>query len=112
MSGPFRADVTTRPMPRTEKGAADSMSIAATLVYIFDISGERISRVSALMRRMRKQIIAVRMMFKLTLSEAHGTASWIGFPFNNDMLGRAHSTSVMIEVTAKKYGEKSQNSRQ
>jgi hypothetical protein len=43
------------------------------------------------------------MRFKLTLSEAHGTASWIGFPFNKDMLGRAHSTSVMIEVTAKKY---------
>jgi hypothetical protein len=95
-----------------EKGAADSMSIAAMLIYTLDISGERSSCVSALMRRMRKQIIAVRMMFRLTLSEAHGTASWIGFPFNKDMSGRAHSTSVMIEVTAKKDREKSQYPRQ
>ena len=85
-----------------EKGAADSMSIAAMLVYILDTSGESTSRVSALMRRIRKQIIAVRMMFKLTLNEAHGTASWMGFPFNKDVLGRAHAASVMIEITEKK----------
>jgi hypothetical protein len=85
-----------------EKGAADSTSIAAMLVYILDISGESTSRVSALIRMRRKQIIAVSMMFKLTLSKAHGTASWIGLPFNKDMLGRAHSTSVMIETTTTK----------
>jgi hypothetical protein len=90
-----------------EKGAADSTSIAAMLVYTLDVSGESTSRMSALMRIRRKQIIVVRMMFKLTLSEAHGTASWIGLPFNKDMLGKAHSTSVMIETTAKKQTEKS-----
>jgi hypothetical protein len=51
------------------------MSIATTLVYILDISAWTNSRVSALMRRIWKQIIEVRMMFKLTLSVAHGTSS-------------------------------------
>ena len=102
-------DVTTRPIPRMEKGAADSISIAATLVYSLDISGESTSRVSALIRRIQKQIIEVRMMFKLTLSEAHGTTSWIGLPFNKDVLGRAHSTTVMIETTARNDRGKVQN---
>jgi len=54
-----------------ETGVADSMSIATMLIYIFDTSGERTSRVSALMHRIWKQIIAARMVFKLTLNEAH-----------------------------------------
>ena len=101
-SGPFWTAVTTNPMPRMEKGAADSISIAAALVYILDISGGRTSCESALMRRIRKQIIEVRIMFKLTLSEAHGTASWIGLPPSRDVWGIVHSTSVIIEITAKK----------
>jgi hypothetical protein len=61
-------------MPRMVKGAADSMSIAATLVYILDnVAGQFTCRKSARIRRMRKQIIEVTMMFKLTLRETHGT---------------------------------------
>jgi hypothetical protein len=104
--GLFRAAVTTKPMPRIEKGAADSMSIAETLVHMLDISEESTSRKSARMRRRRKQIIEVRMMFRLTLSETHCTESWAGFPFSKDVLGTAHSTSATIEKTANKMREK------
>jgi p-aminobenzoyl-glutamate transporter AbgT len=76
-SGLFWADVTTRPIPMMERGAADSMSIAAMLVYILDISGLSTSRTRARIRRRRKQIIEVTMIFKPTLSETHGTASFV-----------------------------------
>jgi len=72
-SNVLKAAVTTRPMPRMENGAADSISIAAMLVYILDISGESTSRMSARIRRRRKQIIEVTTTFKLTLSVTHGT---------------------------------------
>ena len=75
MSGPFCAAPTTKPMPRMERGAADSMSIVAMLVYMFDISGVSTSRIRARIRMRRKQIIEVTMMFRLTLNETHGTAS-------------------------------------
>jgi hypothetical protein len=88
-------------MPRMEKGAADSMSIVAMLVYMLDISGESTSRIRARIRMRRKQIIEVTMIFKLTLSDTHGTASWIGFPFRIIVPGMADSTTVMIETTAK-----------
>jgi hypothetical protein len=100
--GLFRAEVTTKPMPRMEKGAADSMSIAEMLVYMLDVAEESTSVKSARMRRRRKQIIEVRMMFRLTLSETHGTVSWTGFPFHKDVLGTAHSTSATIEKTKNK----------
>jgi hypothetical protein len=67
-----------------EIGAADSMSIATTLVYIVDISGERVSRASARIRRRRKHIIEVTMTFKATLSETHGTATWAILRFGKD----------------------------
>jgi len=70
--GPLWATVTRRPMPRMEKGADDSMTIATILVYIQDISGPSSRRKSARIRRRRKQIIEVTMMFKLTLREIHG----------------------------------------
>jgi len=61
-------------MPRMVKGAADSTSIAARLVYILhDVSGPCTVRKSARIRSRRKQIIEVTMMFKLTLRETHGT---------------------------------------
>ena len=107
MSGDtFMADVTTTPMPRIEKGAADSMSIAAMLVYALDISGGSTSRVSARIRKRRKQIIEVTMTFKPTLSETHGTTRWIGFPASKDVPGMAYSTSVMVESTEKKERER------
>jgi hypothetical protein len=75
-SGPSWTEVTRRPMPMMEKGAADSMSIAAILVYIpDDVAGPSTCRKSARIRRRRKQIIEVTMMFKLTLREIH----WIPF---------------------------------
>ena len=60
------------PIPRIEIGAADSISIAAILVYTLAISGASTSRKAARMRRRRKQIIEVTMMFNPTLSEIHG----------------------------------------
>jgi hypothetical protein len=61
-------------MPRMEKGAADSTSIAARLMYILDnVPGQCTCRKSALIRKRRKQIIEVTMMFKLTLKKTHGT---------------------------------------
>jgi len=74
MSGLFWAAAITSPIPRMERGAADSMSIATTLVYILDISGESTSRMSARIRRSRRQIIEVTMMFKPKLSATQGTA--------------------------------------
>jgi len=68
------AAVMMKPIPRMERGAADSMSIAAMLVYTLDISGLSTSRMRARIRRRRKQIIEVTMTFKLTLSETHGKA--------------------------------------
>ena len=68
----------TRPIPRIEEGAADSMGIAMMRVDIFNTSEERTSRVCALMHGIWRQISAARVMFKLTLSEAHDMASWIG----------------------------------
>ena len=73
-SGPFWTKVTRRPMPRMEKGAADSTSIAARLVYILDdASGPCTCRRSVRIRRRRKQIMEVTMMFRLTVRETHGT---------------------------------------
>ena len=60
-------------MPMIVKGAADSTSIAAILVYILDASDSTTCRKSARIRSRRKQIIEVTMMFKLTLRETHGT---------------------------------------
>jgi hypothetical protein len=61
------------------KGAADSMSIVAMLKYVLDISG-RTSRMSARIRKRRKQIIEVMMTFKVTLSDTHGTMGRMDFP--------------------------------
>jgi len=102
MIGLFWAAVTTRPIPRMERGAADSISIATILVYIQDISGESASRVRACIRRSRKQIIEVTMIFKLTLSETQGTARRVGFPLSMDASGKALSTTVMIANTEKR----------
>ena len=90
----------TRQIPRMEKGAADSMSIAATLIYILDISGERISRMSVRIRQRRKQIMKVTMTFKPTLIETHIAVKWVGLPFSKDVLGKALSTTAMIASTA------------
>jgi hypothetical protein len=83
-----------------ERGAADSMSIAATLKYILDVSGERISRMSARVRQRRKQIIKTTMTFKLTLSETYGMVKWIGLPCSKDVSDKALSTTAMIARTA------------
>jgi hypothetical protein len=101
MIGLFWAAVTTRPIPRMERGAADSIIIVTILEYIQDISGESASRVSARIRRSRKQIIEVTMIFKLTLSETQGTARRVGFPFSKNASGKALSTTVMIANTEK-----------
>jgi hypothetical protein len=66
--------MTTTIIPRMVKGAADSMSIAAILVYILTVSGLSISRAEVRILRRRKQIIEVTMTFKLTLREIHTTA--------------------------------------
>ena len=100
------AAVMMRPIPRMERGAADSMSVAAMLVYILDVSGESIPRTRARIRKRRKQIIEVTMTFMLTLNETHGTARWIGFPLSKDVLGKALSTTVRIASTAKKTKER------
>jgi len=103
MSGPFWAATMMRPVPTMEIGAADSMSIAATLVYILDISGESVSRASARIWRRRRHIIEVTTTFKPTLSETHGTATRATLPFGkDDEEGRALSTIVMIASTGKK----------
>jgi hypothetical protein len=83
-----------------ERGAADSMSIAATLKYILDVSGVRISRMSARVRQRRKQIMEVTMTFRLTLSETHGTVKRVGLPCSKDVSGNALSTTAMIASTA------------
>src|SRR5487761_191797 len=101
MSGPFWADVTMTPIPRMDSGAADSTRIAATLVYVLDISGGSTSRIRARIRKRRKQIIAVTMMFKLTLSEIHGTTD-LSLPPRRYEGGRAIFTTVTIASTAKK----------
>jgi hypothetical protein len=95
------ADVTTTPTPRTERGAADSMRIAATLIYVLDISGGSASRICARIRKRRKQIMAVTMMFTPTLSEIHGTTV-LSLPLRRYEGGRPTSTTVKIERTAKK----------
>jgi hypothetical protein len=59
-------------MPMRVKGAKDSMIIAAILVYVLDVSEPSTCRKSARIRKRRKQIIEVTMMFKLTLRETHG----------------------------------------
>jgi hypothetical protein len=61
-------------IPRMVKGAADSMSTAAILVYTLDVSEQSTSRARARILRRRKQIIEVTMTFKLTLRETHMTA--------------------------------------
>jgi hypothetical protein len=91
-----------RPIPTIELGAADSMSIATTLVYIVDISGESASRASARIWRRRRHIIEVTMIFKPTLSETHGTATRAILGFGKDDEGKALSTTVMIASTVKK----------
>jgi hypothetical protein len=88
-------------MPMMDKGAADSTSIAARLVYILDdVSGPWTCRKSARIRKRRKQIIEVTMMFKLTVREIHGT------PFRSEIgiesLGRGKKTTTRIANTAKK----------
>jgi hypothetical protein len=95
-----------------EKGAADSISMVAMLVYMLDISGESTSRIRVRIRMRRKQIIEVTITFKLTLSETHGTASLIGFPFSIDVPGMALSTTVMTEITAGKKTEEKPQSQQ
>ena len=90
----------TRQIPRMEKGAADSMSIAATLVYILDISGEIMSRMSVRIRQRRKQIMEVTMTFRPTLSETHIAVKYVGLPSSKDVLGKALSTTAMIASTA------------
>jgi hypothetical protein len=102
ISGPFWAAVTTKPIPRMERGAADSMSIAAILVYIIDSSGESTSRMRARICRRRKQIIEVTMTFEPTLSETHATMKRPGLPFRIFVPGMELSTTDMIESTAKK----------
>jgi len=88
-------------MPRMEKGAADSTSIAARLVYILhDVSGPCTCRKSARIRRRRKQIIEVTMMFKLTLREIHGTP--IASERGIGKLGRAQITTTRIANAARK----------
>lgn len=101
-SGPFWAATIMRPIPRTDIGAADSMSIATMLVYIPDISGESDSRASARIRRRRRHIIEVTITFKPTLSETHGTVTRAILSFGKDESGRAPSTTVMIASTEKK----------
>ena len=104
MSGPFWTVVTMTPIPRIESGAADSTRIAATLVYVLDISGGSTSCIRARIRKRRKQIIAVTMMFKLTLSEIHGTTV-LSLPLRRYEGGRAIFTTVTIESTAKKKSQ-------
>ena len=93
--------MTTTQIPRMERGAADSISIAMVLVYVLDISGESTSRARARVRRRRKHIIEVTMMFRLTLSENQGTARRAGLPFIKDMFGIALSSTVRIASTEK-----------
>jgi hypothetical protein len=93
-------------MPMMEKGAADSTSITARLVYILDdVSGPWTCRKSARIRSRRKQIIEVTMMFKPTLRETHGT------PFRSERgigrSGKAQSNTTRIANTVKK-GEMAQ----
>ena len=88
-------------MPRMEKGAADSTSIAARFAYILhDVSGPCTCRKSARIRRRRKQIIEVTVMFKPTLRETHGT------PFRSERgigrSGKAQSNTTRIANAAKK----------
>ena len=88
-------------MPMIEKGAADSTSIAARLVYILDdVSGPWTCRKSARICNRRKHIIEVTMMFKPTVRETHGT------PFRSETgigrLGRAQTITTRIADTAKK----------
>jgi hypothetical protein len=86
-----------------EKGAADSMRIAAMLVYGVEISGESASRVSARIRRRRKHIMAVTTILTLTLSAIHHVARRI--PFCKVAL-EALSTTVKNASTAKNKGER------
>lgn len=103
VSGELFAVTTTRLIPMTVNGAADSMSTATTLVYILDISGESAPSVRARACRRRKHIIEVTITFKLTVSEIHATARRTGFPpFSTDLSGKAVSTMVMIASTEKR----------
>ena len=102
VSGELFAVTTTRLIPMTVNGAADSMSTATTLVYILDISGESAPSVRARACRRRKHIIEVTITFKLTVSEIHATARRTGLPpFSTDLLGKAVSTIVKIASTEK-----------
>jgi hypothetical protein len=76
------------------------MSIAATLVYVLDSSGESTSRVIERIRRRRAQMSVVTSTLRLTLSETHGTPKLAGFPLSRNELGNALSTIVMITRTA------------
>ena len=91
-----------RQIPRMEKGTADSMSIVATPVYMLDNSGVSTSRVSARIRRIRKQIIEVTIAFKPTLKEYHDILRRALLPFSNGVPGKVLSTTVTIASTAKK----------
>jgi hypothetical protein len=84
-----------------EKGAEDSTSIAAMLVYILDVSGESTLRESLRICRIRKQIIEVTMMLKLTLSETHGTLLR-RLSCRRDKRGKAQSNTHIITSTATK----------
>ena len=84
MISSFRAAMMMRPIPRMEIGAVDSMSIAAMLMYVLDISGESAPRVSARICRRRKHIIKVMTTLRLTLSETHGTMTRVGLPLSKD----------------------------
>jgi hypothetical protein len=93
-------------MPMMVNGAADSMRIAAILVYTLVISGLSASFMSARIRRRRKQIMEVTMMFNPTLSETHGIIRWVD-P-TKDELGKAVSTVVIIASTANQKKEEEQ----
>jgi hypothetical protein len=85
------------------------MSIVAMLEYMLDNSGESTCRIRARIHMRRKQIIEVTMIFKLTLSVTHGTASSIGFPFSIDVPGMANSTTAKTETTAKQRMKEAQS---
>src|ERR1700741_3284885 len=104
-SGPLCATVTTTPIPRIENGAADSMRIAALLVYMWDICEQTTSRMRARIRRRRKQIIAVTTMSALTLSMAHTIPGRAVLP-NKDESGKALSTTVNTAKTKKGEGRR------
>lgn len=105
--------VMTRPIPRMENGTTDSMSIAATLVYMLDISGESTSRASdpdpkvhAQTRNWRRyQASQTRSMRSLTQTVAVEPDTQMGQPGDPDVIpdepnaleGVAHTQTADVE---------------